>query len=151
MAERRPPSRREEPICRLGARAGGAALLVVVALVAAACGDDDDAATGTGVTCAATVDVDDAVDALAATDVMQSDQAELAAALDEVRSAISALAVEDDVDATDILGDIDDAVAELPSELDLDDQLTLNGVRDTRDIVVADVRTWMDEVAPGCS
>jgi hypothetical protein len=124
-----------------------------IVLVVAACGGDDDDtdATADPATCAARADADAAVDELAAIDVAASDPAQLAASVDDVEAAVSEVAAAAGADDTDILAQIDDTIAELPADPDLDDQLTLNGVRDVRDIIVADVRAWLNDVAPGCS
>ena len=129
----------------------------LAAIVASGCGGDDDSggedetvASVTAAVCAAYAGVELSADQALAIDVDASVVPELQAALTELTSAISAFAAEAGVDDEDIQADIDDAVAELPSDPDLGNQLQLNGVRDTRDIIVADVRSWLDDLDVAC-
>ena len=86
-----------------------------------------------------------------AIDIDASTVPELQAELTELRHAsVSAFAAEAGVEFEDIQADIADAVAELPSDPDLGNQLQLDGMHDTRDIIVADVRAWLDDLDVDC-
>ena len=140
---------------RVRTRASWIVLGAVAALAAGACGDDDDTdgetvASVTAAVCAAYADVELSADEALAIDIDASTVPGLQAELTELTSTVSAFAAEAGVDDEDIQADIADAVAELPSDPDLGDQLQLNGVRDTRDIIVADVRAWLDDLDVDC-
>jgi hypothetical protein len=123
--------------------------LVVVAFIAlGGCTDDggDTAAVSSGAdVCAAYADVNVAVDELAAYDVLAWDQAEAEAAVDAVVESVTSLSEVAVIDDDDVLLDINAVLAEIPPGEDPRvDQLALQALRDDRDIMVADVRAWLE-------
>jgi hypothetical protein len=128
---------------------------IVVALGASACsGDDDDdsAATTAGPQeCVAYDGVVVAVDQAAQVDMLTSTPAEIQRALGALLASITDLSEVAGIDDAGIMGDIEGIVAEIPTDQDpAEDQLALNGLRDARDIVVADTRSWLDDMGIDC-
>jgi len=144
-------------LLRVRATASGLVLGAIATVAAGACGGDDDTggegetvASVTAAVCAAYADVELSADEALAIDIDASTVPGLQAELAELTASVSAFAAEAGVDDEDIQAEIADAVAELPSDPDLGNQLQLNGVRDTRDIIVADVRAWLDDLDVDC-
>ena len=120
----------------------------------AACGgdddDDDDAAaptvSATAATCAAYDEVVAANAALADVDIMTATPQEANDAVDAVLSSVTALSEATGVDDEDVVEDINGVLAEIPPGEDPEtDQLALQALRDSRDIMVADVNAWLQK------
>ena len=129
-------------------------------LVGVACGgdddDDDDAApavSATAATCAAYDDVVAANEALSQVDIMTATPQEANDAVDAVLRSVTALSEATGVDDEDVIEDINAVLAEIPPGEDPEtDQLALQALRDSRDIMVADVNEWLQqEVALDCA
>jgi hypothetical protein len=118
-----------------------------------ACGDDDSAAeiSAGPQTCSAYDEAQVAVDQFAAVDFLATTQVDVEAALADVVASVEHLSEVTGADDADVLQDIDGQVAEIPAGEDPnDDLLSLNVLRDSRDIIVADVRTWLDHTEIDC-
>jgi hypothetical protein len=130
--------------------------VAVMGLVGGACsGDDDDDAAPGGTTAAATCDLYDAAqtanDDLAHLDVDAATPAEMRASLTAVSDSVAAFSAASGDDDSGIDEDIQAAVAELPSGDDTTSQQELISLRDTRDIIVADVNKWLEDSGVECN
>ena len=122
-------------------------------LVGVACGGDDDdddadapAVSATAETCAAYDDVVAANTALQDTDIMTVTPQEANDKVDAVLTSVTALSDATGVDDADVVEDINAVLAEIPPGEDPDtDQLALQSLRDSRDIMVADVNAWLEK------
>jgi hypothetical protein len=122
-------------------------------LVGVACGGDDDdddadapAVSATAETCAAYDEVVAANQALQDTDIMTVTPQEANDAVDAVLRSVTALSDATGVDDEDVIEDINGVLAEIPEGEDPDtDQLALQSLRDSRDIMVADVNAWLEK------
>ena len=127
----------------------------VLALAGGACsGDDDDDSASGGTSPVATCDAYDAAE-LAATnladlDIPTATADEMRASLAAVETSVAAFSAAAGVDDAGIDEDIQAAVAELPSGDDTTNQQALITLADTRDIIVADVRKWLDDANVEC-
>ena len=118
----------------------------------AGCGDDDDdddaapAVSATAATCAAYDDVVAANDALQDIDIMTATPQQANDAVDAVLRSVTALSDATGVDDADVIEDINGVLAEIPEGEDPEtDQLALQALRDSRDIMVADVNAWLQK------
>jgi hypothetical protein len=132
-------------------------LLGVVGVGCSGDDDDDDAAaptiSATATACAAYDDVVAANADLADLDILTATRQEAIDNLDAVLSSVTALSEATGVDDQDVIEDINGVLAEIPPGQDPDtDQLALQALRDSRDIIVADVNTWLeDDVQLDCA
>ena len=129
----------------------------LLGLVGAACADDDDDDDGasaptisaTATACAAHDDVVAANAALQDVDIMTATPQEANDAVDAVLSSVTALSEATGVDDEDVVEDINAVLAEIPPGEDPEtDQLALQALRDSRDIMVADVNAWLQQEVP---
>ena len=119
----------------------------------AACGGDDDddeasvpAISATAATCDAYDEVVAANAALADVDILTATPQEANDAVDAVLSSVTALSEATGVDDEDVVEDINGVLAEIPPGEDPQtDQLALQALRDSRDIMVADVNAWLQK------
>jgi hypothetical protein len=141
---------RSRPASRSGYVLLAGALLGVFGAACSSDDDDDDdaapAASATAATCAAYDDVVAANAALADVDIMTATPQEANDAVDAVLSSVTALSEATGVDDEDVVEDINAVLAEIPPGEDPEtDQLALQALRDSRDIMVADVNAWLEK------
>ncbi|HEU4839877.1 MAG TPA: hypothetical protein VFT09_00495 [Ilumatobacteraceae bacterium] len=141
---------RPRPALRPGYVLLAGALLGVFGAACSSDDDDDDdaapAASATAATCAAYDDVVAANAALADVDIMTATPQEANDAVDAVLSSVTALSEATGVDDEDVIEDINAVLAEIPPGEDPEtDQLALQALRDSRDIMVADVNAWLEK------
>lgn len=129
-------------------------LAVVGFIGLCACTDDGgnaSAVSASAEACTAYAEAELAVDELAGLDVLAADQEEAAADVEAVVTSITTLSEVAQVDDEDVLQDIEAVLAEIPPGEDpQESQLALQALRDSRDIIVADVRTWLEGSGIDC-
>jgi hypothetical protein len=148
------PSRTLRLLRRPALRPGCALLAgALFGVVGAACSSDDDdddddasAVSATAATCDAYDEVVASNAALLDLDVLSASRQEAIDSLDAVLSSVTALSEASGVDDAALVEDINGVLAEIPPGADPEtDQLALQALRDSRDIIVADVNTWLDD------
>ena len=133
--------------------AGAAAVLGIVGAACSGDDDDDDGASGTtspAATCAAYDAALAAVNTAGDLDVAIAPPSEVKASMTALRAAVTEFSTVADYDAASLVEDVDAAVAGMPDADDVSAQQAMILLTDTKDTIIADTRSWLDDAPVDC-